>query len=308
MTQPMSHQLQSYSFEDIADQLQKADAWLREMGFESQQDRFRQTIKVLNESLAVIRSPREPGEPIRFSNAQEYYFGLVDALDLRDVYCAFCNEDASSIRPILAKAIKGASIPPRESKSNALGRNTMFQLALAAEWKLRGAVVQLGEPDISIDCGSVVFQVECKRPWASHSVRPNMKDAAEQLSRHFGRAEGTSQFGAIAVSVSRILNGGMNLLIAKNSDSLHSLRTQTEVLYGSESPRWRRSWFHDRIVAVNFQASVVAVVDGKVYRAGHSLLAPIGEIGAGYMQLSQEMDRLYAPSTMRQLAATLSSS
>jgi hypothetical protein len=277
------------------------------MGFESQQDRFRHTIRILNQSLEAIKAPRESGEPIRFKNGQEYYFGLVDALDLRDVFCAFRDEDVSLIRPILAKAIKGAAIPPGESKNNALGRNTMFQLTLAAEWKLRGAVVQLGEPDISIDCGGVTFKVECKRPWASHSVRPNMKGAAEQLSRHLSLPEGCSQFGVIAISVSRVLNSGTNLLIAESSDSLHSLRTQTEALYKSEAPRWHRSWFHDRIIAVNFQASLVAVVNGKVYRAGHSLLAPIGRTGPAYIQFSQEMDHLYAHSTMRRLAPMLSS-
>src|SRR5256884_3775177 len=97
--------------------------------------------------------------------------GLVEALEFSDIFRAFEKDDPKVIGPKLERALSGPLRPADETPKNSDGRNTMFELAFAAQLRLRGAEVSVGEPDIAVTLSGRRFLIECKRPFREDSVR-----------------------------------------------------------------------------------------------------------------------------------------
>jgi hypothetical protein len=67
------------------------------------------------------------------------------------------------LRPKLMRSLSGSLDPADESATNNVGRNTIFELSLASEWRRAGLDVVIGEPDLRLILGPQEFAVECKR-------------------------------------------------------------------------------------------------------------------------------------------------
>jgi hypothetical protein len=59
------------------------------------------------------------------------------------------------LKRILRRALQSSARSRDETSKAAAARNAMFELALAAEWKLLGGVVRIEEPDITLCCPEV---------------------------------------------------------------------------------------------------------------------------------------------------------
>lgn len=88
----------------------------------------------------------------------------MEALEAHDVFTAFHNDPSPAIVAALKRALSGPIQPIDENPKNRDSRNIWYELALAAEWRLRGASVSLEEPDLRLTRDSITFLVACKRP------------------------------------------------------------------------------------------------------------------------------------------------
>ena len=116
--------------------------------------------------------------------------------------------------PKLIRALSGSIDPADESVINSVGRNTMFELSLAAEWKRAGLDVIIGEPDLKLILGHQEFLVECKRPFAWSGVVRCLKDASRQLKKDGARTKLGTPKGVIAISLSRVIASGEQIFFA----------------------------------------------------------------------------------------------
>ncbi len=282
-----------FKLSDLLVELREADRWLISLGFATRNDRFRQSIAVVEGAVKGIEAARRTGQPAKVGNVKSYHFGLVEALELRNLYRAFSSVSPNTIHPLLNRALSGPLQPSDETRKSAAGRNAGFELALAAEWKLRGGDVRVGEPDISLKCSGRSFLVECKRPWHEHSIRPNVKDAAEQVAAKVNDADG--QFGVVAISVTRVLDSGQMIFVAPKDEVIGSqqLEGANEKLFRQERGRWSTAWFGASTVAVLFHAALAAVFAGKVFRATTTIAAPLRDGDAGFSAFGRELSRLY---------------
>ena len=146
-----------------------------------------------------------------------------------------------------------------KNEANRDGRNIWFELALAAEWRMRGATVQLGEPDLQLFRDNKTFLVACKRPASENSVRANVRSAISQLNDHL-RLASQDVFGVVAISVSRVLNPG-NRYWSGSLEELGSLLHQMMLQY---RPYWRSADPHPRICAILFHTATPSDVGQKV--------------------------------------------
>ena len=74
----------------------------------------------------------------------------LDVTEFLDIFEAFRNESPDRIVPKLERAWSGPFMPVAETKQNSDARNMQFELALAAEWRLNGLNVSIGEQTPSI--------------------------------------------------------------------------------------------------------------------------------------------------------------
>src|SRR2546421_2542385 len=176
--------------------------------------------------------------------------GVVEALEFSDILRAVEKDDPKVIGSKLERALSGPLRPADETPKNSDGRNTMFELAFAAQLRLAGAEVSVGEPDIAVTLSGRRFLIECKRPFREDSVRANVRGAAEQLKAHL---EANSEAaGIVAISVTRILKPGTKLFVAPTKAARERLGDRVEQLMRESEQGWQKYEFHPRVPTVSF--------------------------------------------------------
>ncbi len=192
-------------YSDILTNLKGFDDWLDQLGVPVRStDRAHYVLRVVERAQHAFLDGANKAEGVSKS---DYLFGLTEALELHDVYCAFRRHPSPPLRGRLIRALSGPALPAAETAKNRDGRNVMFELALGAKWLLGGAKVDLIEPDLALRMPNRSYLVACKRPEYEHGIRAAVRDAARQL-RSALSSTSTDHFGIIAICLSRVLNRG----------------------------------------------------------------------------------------------------
>jgi hypothetical protein len=195
------------------DEMQAADiqaleavaAWLKELGLGNGSDRLHKYICEIQKQAPPLPSMQE---------LVEHGFAYLEGKEFISICTAYKGAEDTKLVAKLEKALKCCHTLIEESSKNSGPRNTMFELALAADLKLRGVDVELGEPDLIVNFPKGQYVIECKRPFKETSVRANVKEAESQLRVNLR----PGQHGVIAISLSRIINPGTNLFMFEAGD------------------------------------------------------------------------------------------
>jgi hypothetical protein len=286
--------MQIATFDEILERLSRLDAWLTSLGISPKKDRWHEAVLMVQRAKEQ-RKRIERGEPrLPIDN---YMPGLFDAMEIYEVMRAFAADSSSALRTKLARALCGPISPLQEQPKNNAARNAMFELALAADWKLGGAVVDLGEPDITLRIDDVAFQVECKRPFYDHSVRANIKGGAEQLGQELDRPGNEKLFGIVAISLSRVFTRGDLACVAPAGEGRRVIREALANMIKEHKKKWEVKGFldlHPHIVAVMFHLAVPWDVGGE--RLIHLSSADFVQAGGrqdGFRLLQEAMSKIY---------------
>jgi len=253
--------MKTIKFFEILERLKDVDRWFLSLGIRSNTDRIHYAVEIVEKAYKGWKKFRESNEPTKIGNVDEYYFGLVEALEFTDIFRAFEKDDPKVIGPKLERALSGPLRPADETTKNTDGRNTMFELAFAAQLRLAGAEVSVGEPDIAVTLSGKRFLIECKRPFREDSVKANVRGAAEQLKAYL---EADSEAaGIVAISVARILNPGTKLFVAASESAKERLGDRIELLMRETEKSWKKDEFHSRIATVLFHVSTPGVIEDR---------------------------------------------
>jgi hypothetical protein len=196
--------------------LEGFDAWLRSLGVTPRSDdRIHEAFKIVRLADEASRRGNETG--IYTDIRPEHWFPLIEALEASEIFRTFEKDSSPALSSALKRALSGPMLPTDESPKNSDGRNVWYELALAAEWKRRGAMVSIGEPDLQLVRDNMTFLVACKRPAKQESIHANIRDAIAQLEENLDKApEGT--YGVAAISLTRILNPGDKVFFGDLND------------------------------------------------------------------------------------------
>jgi len=198
--------MEAFKYSDLLHRLEGFDTWLTGMGLTPRpNDRIHEAIKILRRAKEASRKGHETG--IYIDIRPQDWFPIIEALEAHDVLTAFHNEPSPAIAGALKRGLSGPTQPIDENPKNRDGRNIWFELALAAEWRLRGASVMLDEPDLRLTRDSITFLVACKRPANEQSIHVNICAAIKQLQRNLDKTP-AGAFGVAAISLSCVFNRG----------------------------------------------------------------------------------------------------
>jgi hypothetical protein len=192
--------------------------------------------------------------PANVPEAAEMGFIFLEAREFVSVCAAYKGAETPTLIFKLKKVLKGSWTPSQESSNSSDARNTMFELALASELKLRGVHVELGEPDLVIDFAEGQYVVECKRPFKETSVRANVKDAKIQLRTNLK----PGQHGVIAISLTRIVNPGNTMLSVMVGD-----QDAQGTIHGTLQADLHRRCLrimHDQLSTMSFAPNIAALM------------------------------------------------
>jgi hypothetical protein len=247
--------MDSFEYSEILRRLQGFDAWLTSLGLKPRpDDRIHQAFQFLRRAEEASRHGRETGEYVEIQPRD--WFPVIEALEAHDIFTAFHDDPSSEVAATLKRALSGPLQPINEKHNNRDGRNIWFELALAAEWRLRGASVCLGEPDLRLTRDGITFLVACKRPATAESVEATLREAIRQLRRALDiSSPGT--FGVAAISLSSAFNPGDKVF----SGEIQSLGTLVDIELDRHRP-YLRSVDDPRICCALFHVATPGVGDG----------------------------------------------
>jgi hypothetical protein len=241
--------------------LEALDSWLSTLGVPARStDRVHQLVRLLKEL-----NPQEVGSAVTITKEQQraYMYALAELIEFHQIFTLLRTESPDVLRPKLLRALSGSLDPADESITNSVGRNTMFELALAAEWRRAGVSVMIGEPDLRVVLDQQEFLVECKRPFDWSGVSRCMKNANRQLKRNGVRPTSGGAKGLIAISLSRVIAGGEQIFFADTMSDKSKLQGIIERSVEANRWRWGNSvQFDSSIAAVLFHLTLPADVGG----------------------------------------------
>lgn len=209
--------MDTFRYSDLLLHLEGFDSWLSSLGLTPHlNDRIHESFKILRKAEKASRRGRETGI---YTNIQpEDWFPIIESLEAHDILTAFQNEPSPAIAAALKRALSGPLHPIDENLRNRDGRNIWYELALAAERKLRGATVIVTEPDLQLIRDGVTLLVACKRPANQHSIHANIRDAIQQLQCNLDKVP-PGAFGVAAINIgcafnpgNKVFSGDMNAL------------------------------------------------------------------------------------------------
>jgi hypothetical protein len=202
---------QGITYWQILGELEGFDAWLNTQGITVQpNDRIHQALKWLRKAAEASQRGRETGNFTRIE-PRDWFF-MVEALEAHNVFRAFRDDPTAAFTAELRRALSGPEHPTLETTSNRDGRNVWYQLALGAAWKLRGAQVEIREPDLRIYREGFTFLLACKRPAKDHSVHANIRGAVTQLREALSSMP-PGTYGVVAINLTCVLNPGDKVLV-----------------------------------------------------------------------------------------------
>lgn len=143
---------------------------------------------------------------------------VTESTELGDLEPFLRTVNSSIAATKLVHVLGGPVLPSDEDSNTNQPRNLLFELNLASKLWRAGFPPALGEhPDLTIEVGEKRFLIQCKRPFSQRSARRCFQDAKAQLRRDLEGAPVGSR-GVIALSLSRLLNPGDQLLIYSSEE------------------------------------------------------------------------------------------
>jgi len=174
--------MDTFSRSDLLRRLDRFDPWLKSLGLAPRpDDRLHLAFKVLAMAEEASRRGRETGV---YSDIQpDHWFPIIEALEAHDVLCAFKSDASPFLSSAVKRALSGPAQAMDEGPKNRDGRNVWFELALAAEWKLRGATVTIQEPDLRLVRENTTFLVLVNGQLSNRASTPTLAMPSSKLGR-----------------------------------------------------------------------------------------------------------------------------
>lgn len=255
--------MERLNYLEIVDKLAEIDQWLSKMGL-TQHDRIRMHHRNLTELAEATDEGRldQFRSGLRNEKRREILWSFVESVEFVDAMDALHKQGCTPPRGVLERALQGPTDAYLEDHRSNLGRNTMFEIAIAGRAALGGLKPRLGsEPDVFFEFRGRRIFVQCKRVLSENAIPKRIGEAANQLRRDLKNSCNPNDCGLIAISVSRLLNPGDKILaVAVESDLGMALGHEIDEII------WRYTrFFHQvkdpKIAAILFQMTTPAFVE-----------------------------------------------
>ncbi|WP_146204652.1 hypothetical protein [Massilia glaciei] len=206
------------------------------------------------------------------------------------------NQLASVIEK-LRKGVNGPINAADETSESTAARNFLFEATVAAKAHRpdRGVEAILdAESDTGILINGKRIWVECKRVTTADKIERNARKASSQLDGLLARKVGSGHRGIVVMDVSKILNRGNNIFVARNDNDLSaSVDRQMNQFIEQYSQVWERIYErrHRKIIGTIIRFSFMATSEERnlLVHASQWGMNPRLGIAAGDEQIQRQL-------------------
>ena len=254
--------MERLKYREIVEKLAKIDRDLSKMGL-NQHDRICRHQRNITKLADALEEGRLEKIAVQLPAEQrrEILWSFVESVEFTDAMDALRGQGYAVPKGVLERALKGpADLYLEDEKSNQ-GRNKMFEITIAGRAAFAGLKPQLGrEPDVFFEFENHRIFVQCKRVLSEAAVSKRIPEAEKQLKRDLDASGDPRDCGLIAVSVSRLINPGDQILsMGSEQDIDNELFQKISALWQHVRPIWSRVK-HPKIAGVLFYMATPSFV------------------------------------------------
>jgi hypothetical protein len=202
-----------WTFEQVLQSMRELDAFWKRLGLYTEAGRVGAHIS----AIEALDTAQKLGNVDGIDNDQTLW-SMTEAIELAGVYAALKNYDPSILARKFREVLQGPPRPAAEDSNTNHGRNTAFELSMAAWFCRQGVFRGLPDnPDVLCEVGGIPVLVQCKRPLEEKGIQRNVARARDQLRDGLVGRQYPVACGVIAISLSRIISPRSALLWGTHS-------------------------------------------------------------------------------------------
>lgn len=238
--------IETESYNTIYEQYAAAIQWMSGLGINLTSGRTAHYERILRHWKDAYRtaSTEEAGNAF-----PDFVSSMFEIHDFVSIHKAFHDVPKNKLASIIGKLEKGVNGPINaadETPESTAARNHLFEARVAA----RAHRPTLGVEailDATSDTGILIngtkIWVECKRVTTIDKIERNARKASSQLEVVLAREFDSGHHGLVALDVSKILNRGDKIYVARNDDELlASVDRQMNQFIEQHSNIWQRTY------------------------------------------------------------------
>lgn len=257
------------NYETIFEQYSAALRWMEELGIKLGSGRtsnYEKTIGYWKDAYKTATT--DEGQQI-FPDFVNSMLEVFDFINIHRAFYGLPNHELKSIVEKLQKGVNGPINAARETPESSAARNFLFEVAVAAKAHRpsRGIEAILdARSDTGISLGGKKIWVECKRVTTVEKIESNVRKASSQLEKTLAGAVGSGHRGIVALDISKILNRGDKIFMARNDESLlASVNQLMDHFIENHSLLWERVYErrHKKIIGTIIRFSFMATSEAR---------------------------------------------
>lgn len=258
----MIHLYSEIKFEQELELIQEFDQWLLQNGIKTDGSRLYEVINLLKVIVEHYKVDKVTQLLANYDEATLWVV-LTDATAFIRVYLAFKNTKSHELpRAKFKEMLAGPLLPWDESstKNNIHGRNTLFELEMAAVFKRAGLKIT-NYDDIQFNFEEKQFNVQCKRIHSPKRVAANISSAVDQITK---RMKDSKTRGLICLSIDKISDKEGYVIEAENHESAGlSLEKICEDFINIQRTNWQ-NLININVLGTLIVINAIALLGGRL--------------------------------------------
>lgn len=211
------------TYEAIFDQYSAAMSWMAGLGIKLNPGRTSHYEKVVGHwKDAYTTATADEGRQI----FPDFVSSMFEVFDFVSIYKAFDGVPAHQLTSVvqkLQKSVNGPINATDETPDTTAARNFLFEALVAAKAHRPNKGIEAildARSDTGISLNGNKLWVECKRVTTVDKIESNARKASHQLETILAGEVGSGHRGIVAMDVSKILNRGDTIFVARNDNEL----------------------------------------------------------------------------------------
>ncbi len=211
------------SYDAVFEQYSAAMRWMAELGIRLSPGRTSHYEKIVGQWKDAYKTATVDEAQKIFP---DFVSSMFEVFDFVNIYKAFESVPSQQLTSVVQKLQKGVNGPVNtadETSDSTAARNFLFEVAVAAKAHHpdKGVAAILdARSDTGIRLNGKNLWVECKRVTTVEGIEGNARKASKQLETILAGAVGSGHRGMVALDVSKILNRGDKIFVARNDNEL----------------------------------------------------------------------------------------
>lgn len=214
------HHYTSKTYPDASAQLERACAWLQNIGINYSPTRVGKYRKLFA-AVAKHQQSKTLDSFLKGEKFEEWVNAVHEVAEITRIFEDLNTQDDAALVQRLKKALKGHDRYVLEDNDSS-GRDFSFELSVASKFVRSGYSVDFGhDADVVVDIEHFKFYVECKRLKSKLQIEKRVAEGLEQLvTRYEGSPNPSLTRGILVLSIGKIVNSDLGLLVDKNAKAL----------------------------------------------------------------------------------------